>query len=719
MGILQGLKRTAASVPNAEPGYVMFFIDENGRPKYKDELGVVGDYLGFKGYAPIYSTVVSGDLVFLRVTDWDGGEGAKPATGQYVSSSGLVLDINLATNFRGPQGIQGIQGIQGFKGWGPVLSVISDADRRVFQVADWVGGEGAKPATGAYLGATGFVFDLPSAIDVRGPQGLIGPSSNAFSTFSTPSGTSPVADQSNDTLTFLNGTGISISGNATADEITITNTDTGSSAVTTHEAAVDPHPQYLTAAEGNAAYQPVDAELTAVAGLTTNGLITKTSAGAATTRTITQGTGITVVNGDGVSGNPTITNSDTGSSAVSSHVAAGDPHTQYAQSSFSTISTPSGTSPVADSRSDTLNLAATGGTTITGDASTDTITIGSVALTSSAPSSLGASPSVGVATTSARADHVHQFPTPGDIGAQPVDSDLTAIAGLATSGLIARTGTGTATTRSVAAGTGISVSNGDGVAGNPTVTNTDTGSAAVTTHEAAGDPHPQYLTTAEGNAAYQPLDADLTALAGIGTNGILVHTGAGTAASRSIAAGYGVTVTNGDGVAGGPTVAAQTRFVSNFLTSVQPVSVLTPTLLTGHQIVLAPGERCSINAVLAATAAAATTGIGYSINVAQGAGANANAIGSAYTNVNLTSAAAATPLQDGDVFNVAAGANTTFEVLGTATVAGNNGAQLSAVVWNQSTNANTTIEIRMRSEVNGSAVTAQIGTGFTATIGLT
>jgi hypothetical protein len=541
-----------------------------------------------------------------------------------------------------------------------------------------------------------------------------------------------------------------------------------------------------------------------VAGLTTNGLITKTSAGAATTRTITQGTGITVVNGDGVSGNPTITNSDTGSSAVSSHVAAGDPHTQYAQNSFSTISTPSGTSPVADSRSDTLNLAATGGTTITGDAPTDTITIGSVALTSSAPSNLGASPSVGVATTSARADHVHQFPTPGDIGAQPVDSDLTAIAGLATNGIIARTGAGTATTRtitsgagisvtngdgvagnptitntdlgstavatheaagdphpqyltsaegnaayqpldtdltavaglatngliartgagaaatrSVTAGTGISVSNGDGVAGNPTVTNTDTGSAAVATHEAAGDPHPQYLTTAEGNAAYQPLDADLTALAGISTNGILVHTGSGTAAARSVAAGYGTTVTNGDGVAGNPTVASQTRFVSNFLTATQAVSVLTPTLLTGHQIVLAPGERCSINAVLAATAAAATTGIGYSINVAQGAGANANAIGSAYTNVNLTSAAAATPLQDGDVFNVAAGANATFEVLGTATVAGNNGAHLSAVIWNQSTNANTTIEIRMRSEVNGSAVTAQIGTGFTATIGLT
>lgn len=86
-------------------------------------------------------------------------------------------------------------------------------------------------------------------------------------------------------------------------------------------------------------------------------------------------------------------------------------------------------------------------------------------------------------------------------GKQPIDSDLTALAALAGTGLVVRTGTGTATTRSVAAGTGISVTNADGIAGNPTVTNSDRGSVAVTAHEAAGDPHPQYTTTAEAAAA--------------------------------------------------------------------------------------------------------------------------------------------------------------------------------------------------------------------------
>lgn len=55
---------------------------------------------------------------------------------------------------------------------------------------------------------------------------------------------------------------------------------------------------------------------------------------------------------------------------------------------------------------------------------------------------------------------------------QTLDSDLTALAGLSSTGLIVRTGSGTATTRTITAGTGISVTDGDGVSANPTVTNT-------------------------------------------------------------------------------------------------------------------------------------------------------------------------------------------------------------------------------------------------------
>jgi len=54
-------------------------------------------------------------------------------------------------------------------------------------------------------------------------------------------------------------------------------------------------------------------------------------------------------------------------------------------------------------------------------------------------------------------------------GKQAVDSDLTAISNLATTGIIVRTGSGTAATRAIAAGTGLSVSEASGISGNPTI----------------------------------------------------------------------------------------------------------------------------------------------------------------------------------------------------------------------------------------------------------
>jgi hypothetical protein len=59
------------------------------------------------------------------------------------------------------------------------------------------------------------------------------------------------------------------------------------------------------------------------------------------------------------------------------------------------------------------------------------------------------------------------------VDVQAFDADLSALAGLAANGMIARTGAGTAAVRTLTAGAGISIANGDGVAGNPTITSTD------------------------------------------------------------------------------------------------------------------------------------------------------------------------------------------------------------------------------------------------------
>ena len=68
------------------------------------------------------------------------------------------------------------------------------------------------------------------------------------------------------------------------------------------------------------------------------------------------------------------------------------------------------------------------------------------------------------------------------ISAQQSDPDLTALAGLATTGMVARTADGVAATRSIAVtGTGLSVTNADGVAGNPTVTSNATSANTAST----------------------------------------------------------------------------------------------------------------------------------------------------------------------------------------------------------------------------------------------
>lgn len=73
--------------------------------------------------------------------------------------------------FTGPKGDKGDKGDTGNNGWSPVFAMVSDGERRVLQVTDWTGGNGTKPATGRYLGPSGFVTNIAQAINVRGPAG--------------------------------------------------------------------------------------------------------------------------------------------------------------------------------------------------------------------------------------------------------------------------------------------------------------------------------------------------------------------------------------------------------------------------------------------------------------------------------------------------------------------------------------------------------------------
>jgi hypothetical protein len=131
----------------------------------------------------------------------------------------------------------------------------------------------------------------------------------------------------------------------------------------------------------------------------------------------------------------------------------------------------------------------------------------------------GAAGSVPVFTTDAQGRVSAVTPTaitPGAIGAQPLDSDLTAIAALAGTGLIVRTATGTATTRSVDAGTGLSVTNGDGISGNPTLSMPNVGTPG--TYGTSGSV-PVFTTDAQGRVSgVAPTQINHTGLLNIGTN---------------------------------------------------------------------------------------------------------------------------------------------------------------------------------------------------------
>lgn len=143
---------------------------------------------GDNGWSPVFAAVSDGARRVLQISDWTGGEGTKPPVGRYVSATGLTTVLADAIDVRGAQGAAGsagsagaagAAGADGNDGWVPVLAVATDGARRVLQVSDWTGGEGTKPTTGEYIGASGLVSSAASAVDVRGSTGAQGPAGNS------------------------------------------------------------------------------------------------------------------------------------------------------------------------------------------------------------------------------------------------------------------------------------------------------------------------------------------------------------------------------------------------------------------------------------------------------------------------------------------------------------------------------------------------------------
>ena len=208
------------------------YVGANGIVSSINDATVIPDGLsgseGDDGWTPVFAVESDGERRVLKVVDWTGGQGTKPAVDVWVGATGFVTSIASAVNIRGPQGLSGPSGnsitgqpgpagpagpegpagpagangdsayevavANGFvgteeqwldsligpvgdageDGWTPVFSVESDLERRVLKVVDWTGGQGTKPAINVYVGPTGFEASIGSAVDIRGSVGAPG-----------------------------------------------------------------------------------------------------------------------------------------------------------------------------------------------------------------------------------------------------------------------------------------------------------------------------------------------------------------------------------------------------------------------------------------------------------------------------------------------------------------------------------------------------------------
>lgn len=137
---------------------ILFYPGQEDYITELNKLAAIAELtVGDKGWSPVIAAVTDGARVVLQVSDWIGGQGAKPAAGQYLTLTGLTNDISQATNVRGASGANGTNGTNG-----------AAATIAVGTVTTGPAGSSASVTNVGTSSAATFNFTIPKGVDGTG-----------------------------------------------------------------------------------------------------------------------------------------------------------------------------------------------------------------------------------------------------------------------------------------------------------------------------------------------------------------------------------------------------------------------------------------------------------------------------------------------------------------------------------------------------------------------
>ena len=90
----------SGQLPSGDPRIALYYRSLTGEEGPRGPRGIQG----VRGWSPELEMVPRGNDIVLRVHDWVGGGGTKPATGQYIGAGGFTSVLADAVNIRGSDG---------------------------------------------------------------------------------------------------------------------------------------------------------------------------------------------------------------------------------------------------------------------------------------------------------------------------------------------------------------------------------------------------------------------------------------------------------------------------------------------------------------------------------------------------------------------------------------------------------------------------------------